>query len=178
MRQLILNDRTALTFNQPRPDWNLPAGCIYRIAGGTRGMATYTKFENMPAHLQNHQGFGLPYVLWTEEIIDNTADFILRNECEPWIMLNINDTLHDQINLIEQFAERGVFITRCCIGNEVYLNKFRNGDTSKLGVAKAITLPDYIDICRDWIPAIRAEFPLMKVNACVPIPRGKSYRKT
>ena len=175
MKQIILNDRTAFTFKDPR-DWSLPKGCIYRIAGGTRGMATYTKFENMPAHLQNFNGSGTPYALWTDEIIDNSADFIKRNECEAWLMLNINDKKEDQFDLIDRYAQRGVTITRVCIGNEIYLRKFRLGDISKLGVAKRITFGDYVSICQEWIPELKSRFSGMKVNVVTPLTKGMNAR--
>jgi hypothetical protein len=160
--KLIVNCRLART-DFSKVTWNDNIGAIV-IPGGSVSQDFYITEEAVPEFLKSS---GRYIGILTQEKIDNYKNFIAGKDVATIWSLNINDTLENQIAGVRRMLDNGIDISYLRLGNETYLRKFRFGEIDKIGVAKVITLEDYIQIMREWAPAFFNEFeiPLLWIGA-------------
>ena len=169
---IALRDDLAIVNSRPRDEpgnalqpWIDGIGYV-RGWGGSRGMATYPTLEAVPELLLAGSP-GRWDVAQQSEI-----DGLLRLQSDHGVqiiyLVNVNDTFESQSAFIERLREAGVDLAMLEMGNELYLPKFRNGDTTKLGVTRSWTAPEYVELLRAWVPDLRgrfAELPIYGIGA-------------
>ena len=108
---------------------------LLRIPGGTIAMQ----------FLRHH---------YKDEEVDALVAFQNLHGCQCIYVVNGNDTPQNQDDIIKYLKGRGVKFVKIEIFNEVYLQKFRFGDTSKPEVTKTITPQIYTADAELFITAL------------------------
>jgi len=156
VHRAIVNLRPAFTDFSDLEPWIEGISHI-RVWGGSRGMATYPTEEAVPLVL-------LPTPNLYSVVQDSEIDAILALQRLRGVRVvyavNINDTLDNQRAFVVRLLTAGVDLAMLEMGNEIYLTKYRSGDTSALGVTRVWTKEQYVDEILDvWIPSF-ADFDL------------------
>lgn len=159
---IIVNSRPAhMDFDAIEP-WIDGIGYL-RVWGGARGMATYPTEDAVPEFLRDRPRH---VDVVTQGQIDAIVAMQRRHGLRIVYMVNVNDTLANQTAFVERLFAAGVDVAMLELGNELYLPKFRDGDTSQLGVTRAWTVEDYVGMLRTWSPALRSfGVPLYGIGA-------------
>lgn len=173
-RGVIVNTRPFNTpFHLIEP-W-IPGIGYLRVWGGSRGMSTYPSLEAVPPALRPVAG------RWSV-VADREIEELLRMQEKHGVsfvyLVNVNDTLASQWAFIARLVGQGLDLAMLELGNEVYLEKYRLGRVGELGVTRAITAEDYVEILRTWVPPLR-EFGI-PVYACAASYTGRAsdaYRR-
>lgn len=157
---VIVNTRPFNTAFEALEPW-IPGIGYLRVWGGSRGMATYPSLEAVPATVRSGSGrFSV--------VADREIEELLRLQDKHGVsyiyLVNLNDSPESQRAFIARLLERGLDVVMLEMGNELYLEKYRLGRLSELGVARRITAEDYVEILRTWVPVLR-EFGI-PIYAC------------
>ncbi len=134
--------------------------------GGSRGMVTFPTDAAVPESLRDGPKSRWDVVRQSE--IDGLVALQQAHGVQIIYMVNVNDTLQSQVSFIERLRAAGVDLAMLELGNELYLPKFRTGDTTKVGVARAWSAPEYVELLREWGPELRSRFgelPLYGIGA-------------
>lgn len=161
--KLIVNCRLAKT-NFNKVTWNENITAIV-IPGGNTSQDFYPTNDAVPDIFKDGQIKSVEVL--SDQMIQNYKNFITGKNVHTIWSLNINDTLQNQIACVQRLLDNGISISYLRLGCETYLAKYRYGLTDELGVAKVITMDDYIQILEEWAPALYQEFgiPLLWVGA-------------
>lgn len=166
-RGVIVNTRPFNTAFQALEPWISGIGYL-RVWGGSRGMATYPGLEAVPAPVRSTGRFSV--------VADREIEELLRLQERHGVsfiyLVNVNDSLESQRAFVARLLERGLDLVTLEMGNELYLEKYRLGRLSELGVARRITVEDYVEILRTWVPVLR-EFGI-PIYACAASYTGRA----
>lgn len=167
-RGVIVNARP---FNTPfhlLEPW-IPGIGYLRVWGGSRGMSTYPSPEAVPSALRSASG------RWSV-VADREIEELLRIQEKHGVafiyLVNLNDALASQQAFITRLLEQGLDLAMLEMGNEVYLEKYRLGRVTELGVTRPITADDYVETLRMWVPQLR-EFGV-PIYACAASYTGRA----
>jgi hypothetical protein len=159
---LIVNLRPFNTDFAALTPWIDGIGYV-RVWGGSRGMATYPTPEAVPEVLR---GNPRRYNVVTQAEIDGVLGLQRRHGVRVIYMVNVNDTLSSQRDFVARLRSAGIDLAMLEMGNELYLDKFRNGDTSLLGVARSWTPEEYVAMLEEWVPELRRfDVPIYVIGA-------------
>jgi len=129
-----------------------------RAWGGSRAMVTFPTLDAVPQVLLDETGRNAFDVI-NEDQIDGLLALQQAHGTQLVYDVNVNDQLDSQTEFLTLLLERGVDIAMLEMGNELYLPKFAKGDTSAIGVTRAWTVDQYVDLLRDWGPRLRDVVP-------------------
>lgn len=140
---------------------------IARLPGGSRGMATYRRLEDVPQVAIDEDN----YTVITGSDIKQWVLWCSKMGYDICWMMNINDSVRNQIKIMQEIEAYGGTISYIEFGNEIYLPKFFNGDTTQLGCTRQIRIEDYVLEYNEAEPDIRAAFPFAELAMviCEPV---------
>ena len=133
-----------------------------KIPGGTQGMKTYLRAEDVPEAQDNQEGND--HFVLDRERLNAALEVAKDNDLGVHYMLNIQDTIESQLETLEIVSNSGTKMTSIILGTEMYLEKWRTGDTQGPGVAYQIVMADYWLYLEKMVPILRREYPDVKIT--------------
>jgi hypothetical protein len=151
-RGMIVNTTPGNTVFSAIAPWIDGVGYL-RVWGGTRGMSTYPTLDAVPTFLRSRPNH---YHLVADAEIQWLLEMQARHGVGIIYMVNINDTLASQHAFVTRLVDAGIDLQMLEMGQELYLTKFRQGDTAQKGVTRSFDVGSYMALLDEWVPTMRS----------------------